>query len=271
MKKFIIVFVLIGLVVYAGCGIAAMLLLPAKIAETESVLPAIEIVLSKVSNDQLLVSRRIAQITEKTLAKGMDKAAEVDAILSDPDLNRLALIYLGSDWSIQRSAFLGSVQHMRNLLTMQKRERENYVRQQKKLIEERERKNRRKIDRSMTMMQKPTRWYRGRHHEDHYRDWWREAEEVRNRERLSRELEYLEALNPNEKDIEDKAKNEEAIFELAQEYQNSTVGVLNGVMTEHKVVLQEQEDIPFRLRKQMSVFNIWPINLLCEMPLDKGL
>lgn len=269
MKKFIICIVLVALAIYVGCGIAAMLLLPAKIAEAESALPSIETVLSKIANDQLLVSRRISQITENTLAKGLDKAAEVDAILADPDLNRLALTYLGSDWSIQRSAFLGSVQHMRNLLTMQKRERENYIKQQKKLIEEREHNERWNSKSPINRMQKPTRLYRNMHIADHYDDWWREAEDVRRRERLHAELQYLEALKPNEKDIEAKAKNEVAIFNLAQEYQSNTVGVLNRVMAEQKGALQEQEAIPFRLRQKMSVFNIWPLKLLCDMPLDK--
>lgn len=69
--------------------------------------------------------------------------------------------------------------------------------------------------------------------------------------------------------IEAKAKNEDELFKLASQYQSQTIGTLNHVMAAKLGELRFEEAEPSRLRWQMSLFNVWPLNLICKMPVEK--
>lgn len=81
--------------------------------------------------------------------------------------------------------------------------------------------------------------------------------------------EYIEKDNASAKHIEAKAKNEDDLFRLASQYQAQTIGALNQVMAEKLGELRFEEAEPSRLRRQMSLFNVWPLNLICKMPVEK--
>ena len=77
--------------------------------------------------------------------------------------------------------------------------------------------------------------------------------------------EYVQKDVANQLDSQVKAKNEDALFKLATEYQASTVGTLNRVLAQKLAALRFEEAEPSRLRWQMSFFNIWPLNMICKM------
>lgn len=261
MKKLFVICV-IAIVAYVGLGIAAGYLLPKKIEEAEGKLPGIGVAISRIATDQLLVSERMRDITAQTLGKSRSKIEEVAMMLDDPELNRLALTYLGSDWSVQHSGFLGSVRHSRNLLKAQKEKRmgeETLLNRKIKELENRKR-----------SLQNQMRAPRGSSAD---RAWHVEMDDVERQLLTYRSSntyrEYIEKDNASAKHIEAEAKNEDALFNLACQYQTQTIGVLNRVIAEKLEELRFEEAEPSRLRQQMSWFNVWPLNLICKMPVEK--
>lgn len=253
MKKLVAICV-VAVVAYAALGIAAGFLLPKKIEEAEGKLPGIGVAISRIATDQLRVSERMREITALTLEKGGSKIEEVSMMLGDRELNRLALAYLGADWSVQRSSFLGSVNHSRNLLKTQRTEHleEGSLLSQKiKELENRKR--------SLKHQMKAP------HGSSADRAWHVEMNDV-DRQLLAYRSsntyqEYVEKDRANAKHVEAKAKNEDELFQLANQYQVRTIGVLNQVMASKIGELRFEEAEPSRLRQRMSFFNIWPLNL----------
>lgn len=261
MKKLLVICAIV-VIVYAAMGVAAGYLLPAKINEAEQKLPGIGVAISRIASDQLRVSERMREITSSTLERGGSKIDEVSKLMNDPELNRLALTYLGADWSIQRSSFLGSVNHSRNLLKAQKDERLSEETLLNKKIEELENRKRELLHR----LKSP----RGTSAD---RAWHVEMDDIEQQLYAYRNSniyrEYIEKDNLSAKHIEAKANNESALFKLACQYQSQTIGTLNRVMAEKLGELRFEEAEPSRLRLQMSWFNVWPLNLICKMPLEK--
>ena len=262
MKKLIVICV-VAVICYAAVGVAAGYLLPAKIKEAERKLPGIGAAISRIATDQLRVSERMRDITAKTLERGGSKIDEVSMMLGDTELNRLAMVYLGADWSVPRSSFLGSVNHSRNLLKTQRKEQqqgESLLSQKIKELENRKR--------SLQHQMKAP------HGSSADRAWHVEMDEV-DRQLLAYRSsntynEYIEKDRANAKHVEAKAKNEEALFQLASQYQVQTIGALNQVMASKIGELRFEEAEPSRLRHRMSFFNIWPLNLLCRMPVEEN-
>ena len=261
MKKLFAICI-VAVIAYAALGVAAGYLLPKKIEEAEAKLPGIGVAISRIATDQLRVSERMREITAQTLGVGGSKIAEVSMMLGDPELNRLALTYLGSDWSVQRSSFLGSVNHSRKLLKVQREERmgeETLLNKKIKELENRKRslQNQLKAPRGTTAD----------------RAWHVEMDDIERQLITFRSSntyrEYIEKDNASAEHIEAKAKNEDALFKLASQYQAQTIGALNQVMAEKLGGLRFEEAEPSRLRWQMSLFNVWPLNLICKMPVER--
>ena len=260
MRKLVVICIVV-VVCYAVVGVAAGLLLPAKIEEAERKLPGIGAAISRIAADQLRVSERMRDITAKTLERGGSKIDEVSMMLGDAELNRLALAYLGADWSVSRSSFLGSVNHSRNLLKTQRKEQleaGSLLSQKIKELENRKR--------SLQHQMKAP------HGSSADRAWHVEMNEV-DRQLLayrgsSTYQEYVEKDRANAKHVEAKAKNEDALFQLASQCQVQTIGALNQVMAVKIGELRFEEAEPSRLRQRMSFFNIWPLNLICRMPVE---
>ena len=260
MKKLFAICI-VAVIAYAALGVAAGYLLPKKIAEAEAKLPGIGVAISRIATDQLCVSERMRQITALTLGKGGSKIEEVSMMLGDSELNRLALTYLGADWSVQRSSFLGNVNHSRKLLKVQKEERMGEETLLNKKIKELE--NRKRS--LQNQMKSP-------HGSSADRAWRIEFDDVERQLLAFRSSntyrEYIEKDNASAKHIEVKAKNEDELFKLASQCQAQTIGALNQVMAEKLGALRFEEAEPSRLRWQMSFFNVWPLNLICKMPLE---
>ena len=236
-------------------------------------MPMLESVRSKVANDQIEASKRMSSITASTLGCGKDKIAEVDAILSDSELNRMSLVYLGSDWSIQRSSFLGNVRHMREILKMQEQERAKAVSEVEKKVKQleiRKKQLTRSMDRPMLR--------RGGHQGD--TGWFVELRDVNNQlNDLRSSVAYQKMINDdiaNERMIEAKAKTEKAIFEMAMLYQEKTIGALNRTIAEQlgalkreesavlaKIAVLEEDVVRLNLFKRIwSWLDFWPLNLI---------
>lgn len=261
MKKLFVICI-VAIIAYAALGIAAGYLLPRKIKEAEGKLPGIGVAISRIATDQLRVSERMRDITALTLGKGGSKIEEVSMLLGDPELNRLALTYLGSDWSVQHSSFLGSVNHSRKLLKVQKEERMGEETLLNKKIKELENRKR--------SLQNQLKTPRGTSAD---RAWHVEMNDIERQLVTFRSSntyrEYIEKDNAAAQHVEAKAKNEDALFKLACQYQAQTIGALNQEMAEKLGALRFEEAEPSRLRWQMSLFNIWPLNLICKMPVEK--
>lgn len=69
---------------------------------------------SKLESDRRIVYSRVAEISNASYRSKQSTADEVAELLGDGDLNRLALRYMGADWSIPRSVFLGRVRELQN-------------------------------------------------------------------------------------------------------------------------------------------------------------
>lgn len=261
MKKLFVICI-IAVIVYAALGVAAGYLLPKKIEEAESKLPGIGIAISRIATDQLRVSERQREITALTLGKGGSKIEEVSMMLSDPELNRLALTYLGADWSIQRSSFLGSVSHSRKLLKVQKEERMREDSLLNKKIKE--------LENRKHSLQNRLKASPGSSAERATLIELNDVERQLITFRSSNTYrEYIEKDNISSQHIEAKAKNEDELFKIACQYQVQTIGALNQEMSEKLGELRFEEAEPSRLRWQMSLFNVWPLNLVCKMPVEK--
>lgn len=260
MKKILIIlgFIVCG---YVVAGVFAGYALVAKIEDAERKLPGIGLAISRIAADQLLASERMKTITSTTLGAGGTKIEEVAKLLEDPDLNRLALTYLGSDWSIQRSCFLGNVKQFRDSLQALKDE---YMREgsrlNKKITE---------LENRKRHLQNQLKTPRGTSAD---RAWHVEMDDVERQLFQFRSSntyrEYVEKDDIAALQIKAKTKNEQELFRLANQYQASTIGTLNHVMAEELGNLRLAEAEPSRLRLAMSWFNIWPINMVCRMPVE---
>ena len=257
MRK-ILIALLVIVVGYIAVAIAAWHILPKMIVDSDRRLIGVRLAIAKLSNDQLVLSQRMLAITDATLGKGKSKVDEVTALLSDPDINHLAVIYMGSDWAIQKSSFMGAVSHMRELVKTQLDARKNY---KSKLAEKIEKLEARKKSLGIQLRSPSTE--RAWHVE--MRDIEEQLSRLRN---LNAHSEEMQSDADARRAIEDNAKNEAEIFKLATDYQGKTVGALSETIAVKLGELRVEENKPERLRRIMSPFNIWPINLISRMPLE---
>ena len=259
MKKLLIT-LLVVVVAYLAVAIGAWCIVPRMIANTERRLSGVRFAIANLEQDQILLSERIKAATDSTLKRGQSKADEIAALLSDSDVNHLALVYLGSDWAIQRSGFMGTVSHMRELLALQEKERAIYASRTEKKIKELESRWR-TLNRNLSLLHPESIAFAAMEREI------REVKEQLNNYRYSNVLYSEETRRDNDarKFAEVRAKTEAEIFRIASDYQERTVGVLNSVMAEKLGELRYEANKPDYLRRIMSPFNIWPMNVICEM------
>ena len=274
MKKFCIVLsVLVGL--YLISAVVAWLIVPKMCADMERRLFVVRLEPARVEQGQILLSQRIRAITEQTLGKGGAKEQEVAALLADPDINRLAHVYLGADWAIQRSGLLGAVSHLRDQFSLQKHDRESVQKRMDKRkadlerrVKELERRKRNIVMRigmvgnhsngRISIQAELDDVERQLKHCRDMRDHW-DAEAWTDVRRDKIDETFAEAHT----------KMESEVFRVVSEYQNNTVGTLSRVMAERLARLKVEANKPDRLRRFMSVFNIWPLNRISRMPLGE--
>ncbi len=260
--------ILITLAIVVGCylcvAIGAWCIVPRMIANTDRRLLGVRVAIARLEQDQLLLAERIKAATDSTIKRGKSKDEEIVALLSDSDVNHLALVYLGSDWSIQRSGFMGTVAHMRELLALQEKERKNYVSRTDEKIKDLERRWR-TMNRNLQLAHPGSLGFATMMREIN------ELERQLDNYRLSNALCSEEARRDSEahKFAEVRAQTEAEIFRIASDYQERTAGVLNTVMAEKLGELRYEANKPDHLRRIMSPFNIWPLNVICEMPMPE--
>lgn len=105
MRK-LICFIFVILLAYVGVGLAFGLYFSEKIEKERR---GIRVSIAAVKADQLRVSERQREITGRTLGVGQTKVDEMREMLADSELNRLALSYMGDDWTAAQSDFLARV------------------------------------------------------------------------------------------------------------------------------------------------------------------
>jgi len=245
-------------VFYVIAAVVAWRLLPSKIRDADNRLWGVRAAISRLTKDQWIVSERMRTITSETLGRGKNKIEQVSAIMDDPDLNHIALTYMGADWSLQRSSFLGQVAHSRKLLATQHEAHRN----KKSRLDE-------KIRELEARKRSLTKQMRGPSTE---RAWRVEIDDVERQlvqfRGSNTYKEYMEKDNEDDKHIEATAQSENTLFKLASDYETATVGALNRVLAEKLGDLRWEENEPMRLRRVSSVFNVWPLNLILKLPED---
>lgn len=227
---------------------------------------AITVAQTKVQGDIRLASARMTEISRDSLASGRGKVAEVGTILSDETLNQLALTYIGTDWALPHSTFLGSVQHIRELMKMQQKARKDYQRKVAKQIENLENRKRRAMS-GMNQMNRPvahssydvvvkrraqlnSSWRGGV--SGAYGEVWRvntrrqgelDSTSIRQLGDIDRELAILNSTDWSKEELNEvvaRQRHEEEIFNLASQYQADSIGVLMEVMKEWRDMLGRQ-------------------------------
>lgn len=262
MKKLSLVFALFA-VAYFVAGACAWIVLPTKIAEAERNHDGVVLALTKLTGDQLAVSRRISEITAQTLDQGRDKVEQVSMLLGDSTLNRMALTYMGEDWSVKRSGFVGKVKQLREHQREQAKKQKEQIDQLEKKIEKIEYRKRQLL-RNMNTPRDSAHRHKEEQWKEEIRDFDRQLSMLRDnslyRDRLA-----------NSNDERDDAGNaasdgKVAVYEQASTCEAQTVGRLVKVMAEKAAALGSEKSEASRLRSLLALFDIWPLNKLGSLP-----
>ena len=276
-KKLTIACVLVCLAAvatYLVFAFVAWRTVPKMVADAERRLFGVRVAIARLEQDQILLSQRIQAVTDQTLGKGRPKEEEVAALLADPDINRLAFVYLGADWAIQRSGLVGSAAHLRDLFNQQKSDRQGarnrmdrHEAEDKRKITELERRKRSLVLQLTTLNRRGNGFASKQLELD---DVERQLALYRDR-RVYWETQRFDDAQRDKTDevfAEARAKTEAEVFRLASEYQAQTVGTLTRVMAAKLGELKQEANKPTHIRRFMSPFNIWPVNRICRMPLE---
>jgi len=263
MKKLFVIAVLLA-AAYFAAGVCAWRILPAKIVEAERKRDGATLALAKIADDQLAVSRRVSEITAQTLDRGRDKAEQVSALLGDATLNRMALTYMGADWAVVRSSFVGSVRHMRNQQRMQSSDRKKREDQLEKKIEKIEYRKR-QVLRDMNAPHDSAHRHKEEQWKAELRDLDRQLSMLRDTSQYRDKLDKTAAVDPSTATEDGKT----AIFKLATDCEEQTVGRLAKVLAEKAAALRAEESEVEKLKGRLSYFNVWPLNKLANMPIGE--
>lgn len=264
----------VAVVAYLVLAFVACLVVPKMIADSERRLFGVRLALAQLEQDQILLSQRIQAVTSETLGKGQPKDAEVAALLADPDVNHLAFVYLGADWSLQRSALVGAVSHLRAQFEQQKKDRQGVRdridQREEKLAEEVKdlEKHKRGLGLQLVSMDRRSNSYKVKMIE--LEDVERKLVLLRDRNAYweTRRADDVRRDKSDELFATARAESESEVFRVANEYQAKTVGTLVRVLDEKRGDLKFEANKPDRLRRILSPFNVWPINRICRMPLE---
>ena len=273
-KRKLVLFWGVAVVAYLVLAFVACLVVPKMIADSERRLFGVRLALAQLEQDQILLSQRIQAVTSETLGKGQPKDAEVAALLADPDVNHLAFVYLGADWSLQRSALVGAVSHLRAQFEQQKKDRQGVRdridQREEELAEEVKdlEKHKRGLGLQLVSMDRRSNSYKVKMIE--LEDVERKLVLLRDRNAYweTRRADDVRRDKSDELFATARAESESEVFRVANEYQAMTVGTLVRVLDEKRGDLKFEANKPDRLRRILSPFNVWPINRICRMPLE---
>lgn len=220
------------LIAFVGYGILAYLALsfyPGKIRQEQSRMPAVRAALQELTGDQLLLSKKIQEMADSASKNGLSKVQATSRLLADNDINRLALNYLGNDFS-----------HAYKTLEKQRRETERSERDlQQKILDLRGRKKALSND------------FAGRVGKGS-RKWNKKWEEVDNQFQL---------LADKKQDL---SKTEKSLQELAVQSEKDTFERLRQTLAARVAALKESEEYLHELQERKDHLSIWPISRIGE-------
>ena len=241
-------------VVYVMFAVVMIVYLPKRIAFEEARLPGIKSAIAEMVNDQLLLSKRINAILDQTNQENSKKVDIVYKMLSDSDINRIALNYLGWDFAMHKSSFAGEVKHVRELMRQQKSNSE-------KESEEKD-----SIRRKIRELEFRKRFL--------YEEIGGHSSRVAFGQKLSdieTQIHSLKAceLSSNHKSANTKdgyadvqSQQEKRLFGIARDYEQKTIVVLERVIAQRKTLFQADERRIVLLRHRYDALDMWPFPAL---------
>lgn len=260
MARFFWTTMVVAVVVYVVFAVIMLVYLPRKVKLAESRLPGIQQAIAECAADQLLLSKRVTALTDQGIKEGHPKVDILNRMLSDPDLNRLALNYTGFDFATARSSFLTAIKHSRDLLKSQKsvytkeKEQKDFVAQKLRQLE-----SRRKY---LLNISKST-------HDEHASE--RELHDIEEQISHYRGIEWSRELK-NEKGKDTYANAgaqlEAQLFNLATDCEKNTIIALERSIAERKGTFVKDEQQTILLRNVYDKLNIWPLPALQKLFFD---
>lgn len=220
---------------YALAGVCVCLGLSDKIATAERRLPGVEAAIARVTSDRQRVSERL---------QGVSSAESLVALMEDVELDRIAGVYLGDDWSTPRRAFLAGVREAHDLQKAQEQARKAAEALREKTI--RDLQNRKRGLRNRLKAPKTA------------------SSEGAVAAELAEIERQLQACRDDAAKARPPTKVEDEIARLASLCRQRTVGPLQRAMDEKLGDLRAEAAEPARLRRLMAWFDIWPLNLACR-------
>ena len=208
--------------------------------------------IAKLEADRRIVSARVKAETEVSLRGNLSEAEEVCELMGDADLNRLALLYMGADWSIPRSAFQGRIRGLAN--------------RERKLADDRTRRAMR-CRRTMDKLERRRRLLKmnlkapslSRKMEQELLDLEQQISALKSSE------DYCKLVEPNAVEgvnAAEMASVDTEICRIAAEYRRDSVERLEGVIVERLAEQRAGLSSFERLRKFLSWLDFWPLTAL---------
>ncbi len=238
--------------------------LPTMIRTGENRLPAIQQAILEISKDQILLSQTISDITDKMIDSGKGKESMVREMLSNPIINRLALNYMGSDFSTQKSMFLGQIKHIKSVGKMQAdmlKKKSNAEKELKDKLKKLESKKK------FLLMTRGSAISGGYHGHEQWAVWQREMHDLNSQIYELRDLvlgrELQQGVTKDSKE-NTKANQSNSIFTISAEYEKNTVVQLERVIASRRMAYVKDESTVVMLKERLNAISVWPLSLLIE-------
>ena len=244
--------VLVFALLYVAVAFVALRSLSGRIAEDETRMPALQSAMKTLKEDRSVFSGRIHEIVGKNKAKD----AAVHAMLEDADLNRLAQNYLGSDFAMARSEFVGRIRTLRKTLQEQRSNRKKPNALQEKIADLE--KQRRSILNETTV--KKFRNGVDVSAEDR-------QEKIRDIDGQLSNLRYRAQIQEDKKAAQEGSargatQGEAQILGLAESYERNNLKRLAQAMDVRMAELRNEESSCATRRDLVAFFDVWPVNAL---------
>ena len=250
-----------------GCLVGAYVLfavvmiwhMPKKVALEESRIAGIKSAIAEIVGDQLLLSKRVNEIVDRAKAKDRKNVDVVYTMLSDADVNRLALNYIGRDFATYKSSFVSEIKHARELL---RKQRDIYIKENE-TTDDLKKKLRILESRKKFLYEEPS----GHGHaywgvQGHTENWYRKMDDIDSQLHQLRAVDLArDVKNLNSKDayVSAQALLEKHLFTLARDYEQKTIVLLEKVIAERKIAFQNDEQRILLLRDRYDALNVWPL------------
>jgi hypothetical protein len=237
-----------------------MYYLPKQIMLIDNRMTAIQQAISELSKDQLLLSQTVSDITDRAVETDRGKELTVREMLSNPVINRLALNYLGRDFSSQKSMFEGQIKHIKavsktQLGVRQKKDKaENELKDKLKKLESKKR---------FLLMTRSTA-VSGRNYEQ-WASWQREMVDIDSQIYYLRGLVLWKDMQKGEVGNTSEGiriNKDKTIYQVASEYERNTVVQLENTIVARRSSYMKEESRAILLRDKLNVMSIWPLSNL---------